>query len=407
MGALSPLVDLTPRDGQPPLVSIVVVTHGTGPVVVRMLASIGRHTSYAQHPFEVVVVDNPAANGRTSALLHETTTGVRVVPAPHNLGFGGGCNLGVEMSRGEFVCLANPDLVVTEGWLEPLLDALRDPQVAIAAPVLLHEDGTVQEAGQVVFRDGGTDPIGGPRLFPGDRSVLFDRDVDYASAACWVLARSTYVGLGGFDQEYHPAYFEDADLAMRVEAAAGKVTRLVTARPVIHLHGEGTAADDGSRARLAESSRQTFEERWADELAQRPERPTDEAGALDARDRACRARWLVLVACSDLDSRAEIRDMVDAAAALAARRPRDRVTLAVDVLADEERHRRTACRLGLELVVGDLQRQYELRAERASGIAVSGDAALVAVGCAPGVERAGAQPVLWSERHRSWPEHGQ
>ncbi|MFZ1491060.1 MAG: hypothetical protein WAS51_14075, partial [Ilumatobacteraceae bacterium] len=116
---------------------------------------------------------------------------------------------------------------------------------------------------------------------------------------------------------------------------------------------------------------------------------------------------LVLVASSDLDSRGEIRDMVDAAAALAARRPRDRVTLAVDVLADEERHRRTACRLGLELVVGDLQRQYGLRAERASGIAVSGDAALVAVGGAPGVERAGAQPVLWSERHRSWPEHGQ
>ncbi len=365
--ARSPLVELpTVSD---PVVSVVIVTHGASPVVFDAVSALRRHTP--ELPFEVLVVANPDNGQRSSELLHRSTSGVRLVEPEVNLGFGGGNHLGAGLARGELVAFVNPDLIVTEGWLPPLVRALDDPAVAIAAPVLLHRDGSVQEAGQVIFADGGTDPICGPRLFPGDRSVLFARDVDYASAACWLIRRSTYHELGGFDPAYHPAYFEDADLGLRVEAA-GLVTRLVTDRPVVHLLGGG----GDTPASTAIAMRRVFEQRWAATLAAHCARPTAPAEALAARDRRCRQRTLVLLSTGDLPAE-EVVGAIDEVGRAAAERPRDRVTLAVDRLVDAERHRRRWCPQGLELVVGSLEPLLAARRRWATEVRWLGEGAAV------------------------------
>ena len=257
-----------------PAVSVVIVTYGDTVVrsgtLLRTLAALSRHHRRRVLPTEVIVVVHPDEVGASCATwLRDTTAGLQVVEPGRNLGFGGGCNAGVAAARAEVIALVNPDLEVTEGWLEPLIGALDDPRVAIAAPPLLHPDGSLQEAGQVIFADGGTEPIGGPRLFADAREALwFDRDVDYASAACWVMRRAVYERLGGFDPAYFPAYFEDADLAMRADQA-GLVTRLVVDRPVVHHHDAPSAA----AVALAQVSRRVFEQRWAAQLPFHVARP--------------------------------------------------------------------------------------------------------------------------------------
>ena len=198
-----------------------------------------------------------------------------------NLGFAGGNEYGAEQAAGEYVCFLNPDLVVGPGWLEPLLAALDDPAVGIAAPVFLNADGSLQEAGQLIFSDTFTAPIGGPDVLAGDRSNIFSRDVDYASAACWLVRRTDHDAIGGFDRHYHPAYFEDADYALRMEAS-GRRTRLVADVPVLHHHGLGSGTRD---AAVGQVTHARFKRRWADELADRPARPTTDAEAIAARDR--------------------------------------------------------------------------------------------------------------------------
>ena len=352
--ARSPLV-VWPRVGDP-VVSVVVVTHGPAPTLLATLAALSRHHRPGELPTEVIVVVHPDATGADAqGWLEESSAGIALVTPGENRGFGGGNGLGVEVACGEFLALVNPDLVVTEGWLEPLVAALEDPAVAIAAPVLLHPDGRIQEAGQVVFADGGTDPIGGPRMFDDDRAVMFDRDVDYASAACWVMRRDLFVSLGGFDPAYHPAYFEDVDLALRAEAA-GYVTRLVVDRPVVHDHA--TTAPSEATLALARRSRQIFEQRWAEVLRRHVARPDDgivnEALALAARDRTCAHRRLVVAgpnATGDVDA------YLDEVATLARNRPRDRITVVMDpatcdVRARESWYRRLAP-AGAELVIGD------------------------------------------------------
>ena len=340
--APSPRVVIPGADGEP-LVSIVVVTYGTGPVVLDALAAVAAHTA---PPYEVIVVDNPPSDGpRTAEMLRAATCGVVLVTPSENLGFGGGNNLGVDTARGSTICLLNPDVIVGDGWLAQLTAALDDPVVAVAAPAFLDPDGTLQEAGQVVYDDGCTAAIGGPELFTGDPAQVFTRDVDYASAACWVLRRDEFLAIGGFDERYRPAYFEDVDYAMRVEQA-GQRTRLVVDVPVVHEHG---SAGSSEAVAIAERSRDTLRTTWHGELAARPPRPDDRSAAIDNRDRLAGRRSLTIAWFADCGRR-RWEQALDDAAADAARRPRDRVTLLTDRDPTPERAA-AARRCGLEIVV--------------------------------------------------------
>ena len=250
-----------------PDVSIVVVAYGTGPVVLDTLASIAAAARVDPDPsVEVIVVSNPhpVHGQRTLVDLRLSTRGVCVVIPPDNLGFGGGCELGALAARGELLAFVNPDVEVPTGWLGPLVAAIRSKPVAphIAAPVLVEADGSVQEIGQRLYRTGATAPI--LERGPDDGPVA----VDYASAACWVMTRDAHERLGGFDAAYHPAYFEDVDLALRVHRAGGRCLVVPTVR-VVHHRGVGTPDD----AAPASAQRDRLLERWPAVRWERPAEP--------------------------------------------------------------------------------------------------------------------------------------
>lgn len=300
-----------------PVLSIVIVTFGTGPVVLDAIRSIVAHTDARATPYEVIVVDNPGAPRASADMLAARTRGVRLIRSATNIGFGPANDLGVSDARGVHVCLCNPDIVLPAGWLAPLLGALDDPVVGIAAPLLLNPDETIQEAGQLLYEDGCTAAIGGPEILTGDWSQAFSHDVDYASAACWLLRRSEFLG---FNPRLVPAYFEDVDYALRLEQR-GQVTRLVVDRPVVHLHGQST---DGTASAIAERSREVFRGEWAGRLTDQPRRPSSPLDALLARDRMCPERVAVVSRPADVQHASGV------AAELARAHPRWRVSLFAD-----------------------------------------------------------------------------
>ena len=260
----------------------VTVTFGSSETLGRTCASLTRSIRESSNfAVDHLVVTQLDESGRRATPPPMT----RELRLNENLFLPAANNLAVEESTSEFIALLNPDLELTEGWLDPLIEALNDPAVAIAAPVLLNNHGDIDEAGQAVFSDGSSLAMGGSHWpgFPNSyASMMFDRDVDYASAACWVMRRSTFNELGGFSTAYHPAYFEDNDFGQRAQHA-GYVTRLVSARPVVHHH-EGASAD---RRALAERSRATFESTWAEHLRSKPDRSLLDTDASLVRDHLC------------------------------------------------------------------------------------------------------------------------
>ena len=212
-------------------VSAIFVTFGTGSVVIDAIDSVVRTLSTIDTTFEIVVVDNPhpEVDGVSMRELALSTAGVRVVAPTRNLGFAGGCELGALHARGSLLAFLNPDIVVPDGWFEGLHRRLVQG-ATVAAPVLVHADGRIQEAGAWLDADGGTHP----RLTPDD-----DDDVDYASAACWLVSRDDHERLGGFDAAYYPAFYEDVDLALRLRSSGGCLDVAADVR-VVHHRGAGS-----------------------------------------------------------------------------------------------------------------------------------------------------------------------
>jgi GT2 family glycosyltransferase len=246
-------------------VQCVTVTYGATPTLLPMLESLHRTTIGVGLPVETTLVIQPDADGVTAiADIAHLTDWVDVIELPENIGFGPANNLGVERSSSPYIALLNPDLELVEGWLEPLVGVLEgDESIAIAAPPLLTANGDLEEAGATVDAEGVTTGVGGNRSEVAYDDAMRERDVTYASAACWLVRRSAFETIGGFDPLFVPAYYEDVDLALRL-ADVGNRCRLVPRRPVVHHH----RGPDARRAAIAERSRQLFVERWAARLAE-------------------------------------------------------------------------------------------------------------------------------------------
>jgi GT2 family glycosyltransferase len=324
-----------------PHVSCISVTYGPTPEIFALLESVQRHAGDIS--YDMTVVTQPSDEGSMAEEITQRVPWVRVIALDSNIGFGPANNLAIEQVAGEFIALLNPDIVVTEGWLPPLLSALDDHAVFVAAPPLLSAEGRVDEAGQVMFADGGSDAIGGPQWPHDYEQMMFSRDVDYASAACWVARQSVFQSLGGFDPAYAPAYFEDPDLAFTARAR-GLVSRLVVDRPVVHAHATATEG----RVALAERSRKTFQKKWAAELLSQPTRLVNGEDGSRVRDHMCGSRTLILIGDSVVDI--EVIAIIEKAGVSAAAQPRERFAVALSPRPFVEGQRRKQNRVGLEII---------------------------------------------------------
>jgi GT2 family glycosyltransferase len=263
-----------------PSVSIIVLAVGNSPHLLGCLQSVCeniRHTDY-----EVIVVLNGADLDLTSDVARRVE-GARVIASRVNRGFAGGCNLGASAARGEYLVLLNDDALVEPGWLEPLVAACeRRPRVGAVGSRLLHADGSLQEAGQVLWSDGSTTGVG--RDAPAQlHAYEWARRVDYCSGSSLLVRHSTWERLGGLDESYFPAYYEDVDLCLRIAEAGEEVWYEPTSR-VRHFESRSTSAF--YKTFLIERNRPRLVARWGDVLADRqqpqPDSPTAVPHAVNA-----------------------------------------------------------------------------------------------------------------------------
>lgn len=184
--------------------------------------------------FELVVVDNGS-----SAPLRLGPA--RLVRPGRNLGFAGGVNAGIAAAQAPVVLILNPDAVPAEGALERLLDGFAAyPDAAGLAPRLESPGGEPQASWQLRALPSPwrlllhTLPLGGS---PGLREEpAAGAPVEQPAAAALALRREALEAVGGFDERFHPAWFEDVDLAQRLRRA-GLVVRYWPAARFRHRLG--------------------------------------------------------------------------------------------------------------------------------------------------------------------------
>jgi GT2 family glycosyltransferase/glycosyltransferase involved in cell wall biosynthesis len=199
------------RTSERPDLSVVVVLFNRAELTYDCLRSLAEA---APASFELIVVDN-ASTDATPRLL-ERVDGIRLLRNPTNLHFLRAVNAAVEQARGPRLLLLNNDTQVLPGSVESALRTLDSaPDVGAVGAKIVHMDGTLQEAGSILWRDGtslgygsGDDPLAAP--------YMFQRTVDYSSAAFLLTPTRLFRELGGFSEAFQPAYYEDVDYCLRL-----------------------------------------------------------------------------------------------------------------------------------------------------------------------------------------------
>ncbi|MGH3936641.1 MAG: glycosyltransferase [Pseudonocardiaceae bacterium] len=251
------------RTSTSPLLSVIVPVHGKWEYTRACLVSIEQH--HPEVPFEVLVVDD-ASPDRTAELV-AVSPGIRLVRTERNVGFVGACNLGARHAHGEYLLFLNNDTEVRPGTLDALVHAAdSDDRIGLVGARLVYPDGRLQESGGIIWADGSGWNYGRGQD-AGSPEFQVRRDVDYCSGAAILVRRDLFDAVGGFDQRYGPAYYEDTDLAFAIRAT-GHRTIVDPAAVVMHHEGvsHGTDLSAGVK-RYQEINRALFVEKWAPALA--------------------------------------------------------------------------------------------------------------------------------------------
>ncbi|MDP1665896.1 MAG: methyltransferase domain-containing protein [Methylobacter sp.] len=274
-----------------PKVSIIIPVYNQVHYTIQCLESICRYLPLSS--FEIIVVDDCSSDDTTKRL--SSIEGVKVVSNETNQGFVRSCNIGAKAARGEYLHFLNNDTEVTAGWLDELVRTFHEfPGTGFVGSKLVYPDGSLQEAGGIIWQDGSAWNFG---RFQDPQLPLYNyaREVDYCSGASIMVPKLLFDELGGFDEHYLPAYCEDCDLALKIRDLNYRVIYQPLSE-VIHYEGvtSGTDLTKGVKAYQVENTAKLFV-RWQERFRahQAPGVEVDQA-----KDRMAKRRVLVLDYCT-------------------------------------------------------------------------------------------------------------
>ncbi len=204
-----------------PLVSIITVNYNQAEVTCDLIASLHK-ISYPN--FEIIVIDN-ASPTEKPGIIKERFPNVILIENPINYGFAAGNNFGLMRARGEFVLLINNDIEVPPGFLEPLVNKLRNnPDIGAVSPRIryFYQPDTLQYAGYTPmnYLTMRNFAIGHGQKDIGQFTE--DRETYYAHGAAMLVPMEVVKQVGLMSYIFF-LYYEEADWCERIKKAGYKI----------------------------------------------------------------------------------------------------------------------------------------------------------------------------------------
>ncbi|MBN1569905.1 MAG: glycosyltransferase family 2 protein [Acidobacteria bacterium] len=213
------------------MISIVIVNWNSGSLLEKCVRSLLTHAVGCQ----IIIVDNASSDSSLN-FVDEIGTELSVMRNDRNAGFAAGSNRGWRESKGNVVLFLNPDVECLPGSISCLERTLAcDPSIWAVGGRFVSPPGRSQKDFNV-------------RAFPTVRSVFSEMffldevwpsnpwshivhlrncrqplDVDQPAAACLMVTRTALEAIGGFDEAFYPAWFEDVDLCRRIRNKGGRI----------------------------------------------------------------------------------------------------------------------------------------------------------------------------------------
>ena len=265
---------------KPSRLNAVIVNYRTPDLTLKCVASIVAHGVAA--PADIVVVEN-ASPDDSYARLSTELSGVRLLQAANNGGFGAGVNLGAALCEADYILVLNPDTYFEDDSLNKALAVLdSQPEVGLVGLDLVYPGGERQYSARRFYSLldvlGRRLPLG--RYWPVkariDRHLMrtaWDSgapfEAEWVMGTGFVVRRELFLKLHGMDEAYF-LYMEDVDLCARVWQSGAKVICVPGAR-LVHDHQRSSAAGPLSWAgRLHLQSLLRFRQKFHVPLVRQP-----------------------------------------------------------------------------------------------------------------------------------------
>ena len=227
--------------------AIIIVNWNGRELTQQCLAGLSKFEPNAS----IYLVDNGSTDG-SADYLKTLFPSVTLIRSSTNLGFGGGNNLGIERALKDgydAVFLLNNDTIIDEPFLEIIESKCMDPSIGIIGPVVVNGDDpkTTQCRGGTVSINFSTFPyIGQGEVFAKSDIIS---EVGYVLGAAMLIKKEVIKKIGMFDQEFFPAYVEEADLCYRAKLLGYRSVISHSAR-IRHIGGQSSGGSDSEFRRM-------------------------------------------------------------------------------------------------------------------------------------------------------------
>lgn len=270
-------------------VSIVIPVFNQYRTTISCLQALFSHTGGVG--YEVIIADDCSTD--ITSTIESRVKNIRVVRQAENKGFLKNCNNAIAQAKGKYIALLNNDTNVQKNWLQPLITLIeQDPQVGMVGPKFIFEDGGLQEAGGIIWQDASGWNYGRGQA-PNLPEFNFVRETDYLSGACLLFEKSVWDKIGGFDERFCPAYYEDTDLAFEMRRLGLKVL-YQPASVVVHFEGVSNGVSISSGIKKHQKiNQEVFREKWHSELDRR--HYPNAVNVFQARERSEGKRTVVFI----------------------------------------------------------------------------------------------------------------
>ncbi|BCI68931.1 hypothetical protein AAJCM20276_35550 (plasmid) [Acetobacter aceti] len=194
-----------------PDISIIVVLHNNFDMTLNALTAL--RASY-RHEIQLIIA-NSGSDDETCHIEHYVR-GATILRFEGNVAFIRACNAAVQHVCTSYILFLNNDTEIQLGSIEAAIDRFRrDPKVGVIGGKLIRTNGLLQEAGAIIYRDGSV--VGYMRgASPDAPEANFVRRVDFCSGAALFTRTELFRKIGGFDEDYIPAYYEETDYCVNV-----------------------------------------------------------------------------------------------------------------------------------------------------------------------------------------------
>ncbi len=207
----------------------------------------------------LIIIDNGSSDGTREYLISLKGTdkiGVKAVINPENLGFVKGMNQGIAISNAPYVCLANNDLLFTDGWLEEIIRLFEsNSSLGVLNP----------NSNNLGARPAENEPVSQFAKRLGEKYRGSFEEMPFCIGFCMCIRRQVIEKAGGLSEEFMPMFFEDTDYSLKA-VKAGYLIGVAKGAYVWHKEHASFKLGERKWEKIFSRNKKIFQEKWGKTL---------------------------------------------------------------------------------------------------------------------------------------------